>query len=796
MLSCILLSCFLSVCSPNAADTAKNDFRLAQDRPKIGLVLAGGGAKGASHIGVLRYLEEHNIPIDYIAGTSMGSIVGGLYALGYSADELEELISRMDWPFYLTDGVERNELSFNEKYIHDSYRFNVPFTMKDPESKEHLKNKDQRALMNNLPSGAVSGYNVVNLLNSLCVGYTDSLDFDSLPIPFACISANIIDGSEVVHRSGNLPMAIRASMSLPGIFSPVYTEDGKVLMDGGLVNNMPVDVVKQMGADIVIGVNLSIDKVSDPLLLQSLPSQISQLLKIVTGNGVMEHREMCDILLLPDMTGYGTLSFNPEAIRTIVSRGYNEAKQHEEEFIALENKLKQYGQPQQYYNNIKANSALGKYFTLSDIVFDGIDQKDVPWFIRKTGLETGKYIDSKTLDEAVSLIIGTQAFTEVNYILEEDGLEGDYILHFKLKEAKPNVFSLSLRYDTHDAMQLGVRIGINEQKMSGFRLASSFKFSYNPSGSLLLAYVPKVWPRICLSYDFLDRDADLFATGLKHTSSLSYLRHDVKLYLSEYHLRRIDIKGGFASQMTNYRRAIFSYTNTFDQKIKPLVLGGLFFDINLDNLDDPYFAKEGLRSSINFYQNFWQYRAGGIEYRPYTSLDISIASYLSLSDKLCLIPQIYAGLNYYRYGVPEGESFDFSTIDYSSDMPFYLYPSYHKMIGGAIPNYDFIGQKPFVGLYGSYPVENSLILRCDIRYNLFEDHYLTAKINYGHTPMWETFFTDTSYEDLLGAIVNPNKFGVALEYSIDTMGGPLSAEIGWSDYSKSIGAFLSFGYSF
>ncbi len=796
MLSGILLSCILSICSPNTGEAAKDDFRLAHNRPKIGLVLAGGGAKGAAHIGVLRYLEEHNIPVDYIAGTSMGSIVGGLYALGYSADELEALISGMDWPFYLTDGVDRSEISFNEKSIRDAYRFNVPFELQDPESQENLKNKNQRALINSLPSGAVSGYNIVNLFNALCVGYTDSLDFDTLPIPFACISANIIDGSEVVHRSGSLPMAIRASMSLPGIFSPVFTEDGKVLMDGGLVNNMPVDVVKQMGADIVIGVNLAVDKATDPAMLQSLPSQISQLMKIVTGNGVMEHRKMCDILLLPDMTGYGTLSFNPESIRTIVGRGYDKAKEHEEQFIALENMLKRYGTPEQYYNAQKAKGAVGKYFTLSDIVFDGVDSKDIPWLMRKTGLETGRYIDLGTLEKAVSLIMGTQAFTEVNYVLEEDGLNGDYVVHFKLKEAKPNVFSLSLRYDTHDAMQMGVRFGINEQKMSGFRLASSFKFSYNPSGSLLLSYVPKVWPRVCLSYDFLDRDADLFAVGRKHTTSLSYLRHDVKLYLSEYHMRRIDLKGGFAAQMTNYRRAIFAYTHSFDVNMKPLAMGGLFFDVNIDNLDKAYFATEGYKGSFNFYQNFWQHRGGAMEYRPYTSLDVSLAGYFSINDKLCLIPQLYAGLNAFRYGIPEGENFDFASLDYSSDIPFYLYPTFHKMIGGAIANYDFIGQKPFAGLYGSYPVENSLILRCDFRYNLFEDHYLTAKVNYAHTPMWETFFTDTSYEDMLGATVNPNKFGLALEYSIDTMVGPLSAEIGWSDYSKSVGAFLSVGYIF
>ena len=182
-------------------------------RKKVGLVLSGGGAKGVAHIGVLKVLEEAGIPIDYIAGTSMGSLVGALYAIGYDAHTM-------------SDKVYRYNLPFSEKEETEKYLVSVPI-------------KNNREIK--IPSGFISGQNIYNLFSDLTIGYHDSLDFKKLPIPFACVASNLVDGKEVVQDRGVLPLAMRASMAIPGAFAPVR-KNGMVLVDGGISNNFPVDL--------------------------------------------------------------------------------------------------------------------------------------------------------------------------------------------------------------------------------------------------------------------------------------------------------------------------------------------------------------------------------------------------------------------------------------------------------------------------------------------------------------------------------------------------------------------------
>lgn len=173
-----------------------------QERRKVGLVLSGGGAKGVAHIGVIKVLEEAGIPIDYIAGTSMGAIIGGLYSIGWSTQELDSLVRNQDWMALLSDKIPRRDKLLSEKEITDMYILSVPLSLDKKFS---------------IPSGVLAGQSVLNLLNEMTLGYhDDDLDFDSLPIPFACVAYDMVKGEEQVYRHGNLPLAIRASMSIPG----------------------------------------------------------------------------------------------------------------------------------------------------------------------------------------------------------------------------------------------------------------------------------------------------------------------------------------------------------------------------------------------------------------------------------------------------------------------------------------------------------------------------------------------------------------------------------------------------
>ncbi|MDD7560486.1 MAG: patatin-like phospholipase family protein, partial [Parabacteroides sp.] len=292
-------------------------------RKKVGLVLGGGGAKGVSHIGVLKVLEEAGIPIDYIAGTSMGAIVGGLYAIGYSATEIDSMVASQDWQLLLSDRVKRDNLTFPEKENSERYVISLPFG---------IEKKDR------LVGGMIKGQNLQNLFSNLTIGYHDSVDFNSFPIPFACVAVNLVDGKDFVFRKGSLPIAMRASMAIPAAFTPVKL-DSMVLVDGGLNNNYPADVVKMMGADIIIGVDLG---TSDLKNLQHLNSTIGVVGQIVALHGYekyVHNTEITDLLIRPNTSPYNSASFTTAALDTLIMRGEEAARKQWNELLTLKEKI-------------------------------------------------------------------------------------------------------------------------------------------------------------------------------------------------------------------------------------------------------------------------------------------------------------------------------------------------------------------------------------------------------------------------------------------------------------------------
>ena len=319
MKKALLFSFFMSALMMLHAQHDSSKIHISNDtirtlRLKVGVVLGGGGAKGASHIGALKYIEEMGIPVDYVAGTSMGSIIGGFYALGYSPKELTKLISEMKWSEYIGNRIDRPMLSEEMRLRNSTMVMQVPFSLESL-----LDNRKNASFISQLPSAYVNNSSLVNLFNDLCIGYQEGMGFNDLPIPFACVATDMITGKEVVLRNGSISTAMRASMAIPGMFSPVTIGD-KVLVDGGLVNNFPADVLRDMGADIIIGVEVTSTKAVTADDLKSLPQVFARLLITSTSAKRQENRAMCDVHIVPDISGFGMLSFTPDAIDTLVGR--------------------------------------------------------------------------------------------------------------------------------------------------------------------------------------------------------------------------------------------------------------------------------------------------------------------------------------------------------------------------------------------------------------------------------------------------------------------------------------------
>ena len=346
------------------------DTLAVKSRPKVGLVLSGGGAKGAAHIGVLKYIEEMGIPIDYIAGTSMGSIVGGMYALGYSSQEILNIISEVDWDTLISNKVERKKISYKSKYESRTQMLTVPFSVSTDENE-----LQSRSFKNSLPTGIVSGDNLINLFNSLSVGYSDPIDFNDLPIPFLCIATNVINGEADVLDKGVFSKSLRASMAIPILFDPIKIDE-TLYADGGLVNNFPAEQCRAMGADFVIGVSMSPGLEDNPENLSSIFSQVKQLKEIITDKEFENYHKLCDIFISPDLKGVGMLSFNAESVARITESGYEAASAQESNFKALKDMITAGVELEQPKNIKKAVNILHDKILISSIEMNGVD-KDI-----------------------------------------------------------------------------------------------------------------------------------------------------------------------------------------------------------------------------------------------------------------------------------------------------------------------------------------------------------------------------------------------------------------------------------
>ncbi|MCK5453798.1 MAG: patatin-like phospholipase family protein, partial [Calditrichia bacterium] len=353
------------------------------------------GARGIAHIGVLRVLDSLQVPIDYIVGTSMGSIVGGLYALGYSVGELDSLARSLDWPVLFSDTPQRKNLSYLEKW--DTERFQLTLTM------EKFKIK--------APTGLISGQKVSQLLNKLTVSYSETADFDQLPIPFRCVAADLISGNEVVLRQGYLAKAIRASMSVPSIFTPVDWGDS-LLVDGGIINNLPVDVVQKMGAEFIIAVNVGtplkprdeIDNVVDVLM---------QSFGVAARKKEEENLKKADLIITPDLQGYSISDFVNSKIAPMIEKGILAANLHLPELNALS---RSEGVDE---GNLGSQPAFESGIVYG-VQISGNENLSFGFIYQLLGLQPGQYFDTAILEKRITYLYSLGYFQKIDYRLEKE----------------------------------------------------------------------------------------------------------------------------------------------------------------------------------------------------------------------------------------------------------------------------------------------------------------------------------------------------------------------------------------
>ena len=585
-------------------------------RPKIGLVLSGGGARGAAHVGVIKILEELKIPIDYIAGTSMGALVGASYASGTPIKELEQRIATADWNDLFTDTSPRADRSFLRKEEDQARLLKLEIGVKDGGLK--------------LPAGAISGQKLDTLFSIITRNSLSSTDFDKLPIPFRAIATDAETGRMVIFKRGRLADVMRASMSVPGAIAP-FTIGDKIYLDGGLTRNLPVDVVRDMGADIVIAVNIA-----GPLLkrdeLQSIFGVSLQMINILTDQNVrvsIESLKKDDILISPPLDTIGSTDFNSAIdAMTIGAAATRE----------IADTLRRVSAPEDYaalraaqLQRVQAPTVV--YSKIDEIRVVGLDRANADELKRTLGIKPGDQIDFKRMNEGISRVFGTGYFERVNYSLlnEGEGLNARQIMVVNAREKQwgPNYlrfalsmaadtagegrFNLLMRYQQTQFNKAGAEWRNDLQIGRDRRFASNF---FQPFGIGSIA-------NISAGVELTRRPIDVFAAGRRisqYDVSTSTVGIDFGIDIGRSTIARLGILRGNDSADVNI--GSFALPNV---KLKQ---GGVKLRVLYDSLDDANFPKTGSTASFDYYASTKVLSAT----RDYRKIEVNFSDHYSFGD--------------------------------------------------------------------------------------------------------------------------------------------------------------------
>ena len=770
------------------------EVTMTNERPKVGLVLSGGGAKGAAHIGVLKYIEEAGIPIDYIAGTSMGSIIGGMYALGYSSDEILDIISHVDWDRLISDNVDRQKISYSRKRESSTQLVTIPFSLTT--DKQELQT---RSFKNSLPTGIVSGDNLLNLFNSLSVGYSDPIAFDELPIPFICIATNMLNGEADVLNKGIFSKSLRASMAIPILFDPIEM-DNTLYADGGLVSNFPAEQCRAMGADYIIGVSMSPGLEDDPQNLSSIFSQVKQLKEIITDKEFDNYHKLCDIFISPELKGVGMLSFNAESVALITQSGYEAASEQEEGFKALKEKLRSETACHQHVGSQcrpKALNMLREKALISGIELNGVGKGVEKWARRKCTVQVGDYVCKEDIDKSVSLYYGTGNYESVTYTLHRDSTAAEgYILRFAFVESPPHNIGMGFRFDSQDMLSVLLNMGLNSNSMNGFKTDISTKLGGNQWLKANFSYGQMLYPRINLAYNFRNSELDAYDMD-ELVMNMKFLQHKFRLYLSENYSRTIGVGAGVEAEFLHPRKVMYSLYDAVVMDYQAVNTLGTFAYVHYDNLNKSSFATRGAKGQIDFMWRDMLFTSKGTDPLGFGSLVFGLENYVPIvEDRVVMIPQLYGSFLFGK-GAVNGSREGWNPI-FNGPVP--CYPSMNNMLGGAEMGRYIDQHLPFVGLNKISLAFNDLAVgRLDVRTRLFKKHYLTAMFNYGRSGVNLKSFVGKEgallWNELYGYNAS-NWWGAGLRYSIDTKMGPLSFDVTSSNISRKVNLYFSLGYYF
>lgn len=714
----------------------------AQERKKIAVVLSGGGAKGMAHIGALKVIEEVGIPVDYIVGTSIGSIVGGLYAIGYTPSQLDSMVRKQNWSLLLSDKAERKRLSLDRREDKEKYIISIPF---DPEKKQKL-------------DGLVQGENLNTLFSDLTIGYHDSIDFNRLPVPFACVATDIVSGREIVFHEGVLSTAIRASMAIPGAFTPVR-KDSMVLVDGGLKNNYPADVAKKMGADIVIGINVQ-NEPQKADKLNKVTDILTQVIDFACKTKFESNKERTDLFIKVNTEGYTVGSFNKEAIDSLILRGEEAARS---QMAALHALKKEAGISEDFilrpHGPYKSLSTISNIF-INRIYFTDMGEREITKILRKSRLKEHDMNSVKQIENALDILREELAYSNVFYTLRET--QDGHNLYFHQDNKMENRLNVGVRFDSEEivALLLNIRIGLRTSIPSTISLNGRLGKRY--TASLKYTLEPSLMKRLDFSYTYRYNDLNIYEKGHR-TYNTTYHQHTVEAGYSDVWFKNFRYDVGLQFEYFHHKDLLYSLDIPELPRPESRHFFNYFIRLHYNTFDKGYYPSKG----IDFQTGYTIYTDNMARYEghsPFSAVNASWRSAFSLGSRFAVLPSVYG-----RVLIGRGVS-----------------GFYGNTIGGDVAARYLLQQLPFAGIHNIESMKKSLLIGgLKLRQRFGGKHYVSLAGNIG--------MTDDKFQNILeGKYI----YGLSMGYGFDSDLGPLETSIGYSNHTDNVKCYVNLGFFF
>ncbi|MGW9684331.1 patatin-like phospholipase family protein [Flagellimonas sp. 2504JD1-5] len=730
-----------------------------KENPKVGLVLSGGGAKGLAHIGALKVIDEAGIKIDYIGGTSMGAIVGALYASGYSGEELDSIFRVTDFSKLIQDNVPRGAKTFYEKEDSERYALSLPFTNFNV----------------SFPQAISGGQNIYNELVRLLFHVKDVQEFKRLPIPFLCIATNVETGEEVLLDSGYLPEAIMASGTFPSLFEPAEIE-GEILIDGGVVNNYPIDEVKALGADLIIGVDVQ-HGLSTRESLSSATEILLQINNYRTVNDMKVKAEKTDIYIRPDIDDFSVIDFDRST--EIMDSGEKAAS-------AIISRLEELAQKQSADPMVRQNIDPMDSLTINRLIIRGNDQYTRGYIKGKLRFNLAEKIPFEKLKQGINNLSATGNFKAIRYELISNGLGTDLVL--KLKENPTKMFiKMAAHYDDlykssalinltkknfllkDDVASFDFILGDHIRYNMQYYLDKGFYWSFGVNSRFTDFDEEIDFELIRSNFDAPNdpniREISLDVTDWTNQIYLqTVLREEFAFTLGAEHkllrystrtLNQFEEAPEAALQLSSSDRTIFDDSNYFSAYGK----------ITLDTYDDKYFPTKGLFFDSDFHLYLFSSDFND-NFKEFSIGKAKIGTAFPLFENLTLNLETEGG---FKLGTSGVTSFDFVLGGFGND----FVNNFTPFMG-----YDFLSLpgNSYVKAYGRFDYEFA-----DKNHFLFSANFANVDDDLFRTGEW---FSEPTFS------------GYGLGYGLESFLGPVQIYYSWSPESDNSNVFFSVGYWF